>query len=268
LGQSRKTRLTQLRALRKLHPALLARGVPLSGTEQLAQSMALLFRDCLENRKNKRRVLRAAKIAHRLYDQGERSAPSTSPLGCKAGCDYCCHAFVSLLAPEALLLAEALKQEDDTRQTPSVDLFRARAIALRGLDQPARISGKRLGCPILQHHLCSLHADRPLSCRKHASFSVDACATAFAGKDVPIPAHTGYLTLGTTVSVTFRGALKSLGYSAALYELSEAVSAILNTEDALRRWTEGEDILAGVQKDTTTSVHLNSVIASLANAIS
>jgi len=268
VSQSRARKLALLRELRKLHPQLLAQGVPLRGTEQLAQSMALLFRDCLENRQNKRRVLKAAEFAHRLYDRGERNAPPDRPLSCKAGCDYCCHAFVSLLAPEAFLLAEGLKQQRGPLQAPSVEIFKARAIALRGLDQRARMSRKRLECPVLQDHLCSLHANRPLSCRKYASFSVEACAEALAGKDVRIPVHAGYLTLGTTVSVTFRGALKALGYSSALYELSEAVGTVLDTEDALQRWTAGEDILASVQKDTTTPAHLISVISDLANAIS
>jgi len=49
-------------------------------------SMALLFRDCLENKRNKRRVLSAAELAHRLYDLGERNAPSSTPLARKAGC--------------------------------------------------------------------------------------------------------------------------------------------------------------------------------------
>ena len=229
--------------------------------------MALLFRDCLENRQNKRRVLSAAELAHRLYDAGEKNAPSSPPLSCKAGCDFCCHAFVSVLAPEALLLAERLK----AAKTPvegSIDAFKARAVALRGLDQRARLSGRRVSCPILDRHLCSLHADRPLSCRKHSSFAVEACAAAFEGEEGPIPSHAGYHTIGTTVSVTFRGALKSLGYGTALYELSEAVSTILDTQDALRRWTAGEDILAGVQTDTTTPAHLTSTIEGLARAIS
>ena len=268
LSRSRRLRLQHLRELRKLHPRLLARGVPLVGSEQLAQSMALLFKDCLENRGNKRRVLRAAEIAHQLYDQGELAAPSARPLGCKPGCDRCCYAFVSLLAPEALLLAERLKQQNEKLDRPSIKEFRANANSLRGLNQGARASGKRLACPILEEHLCSLHADRPISCRKHTSFSVEACVAALRGEDVPIPAHVDYHTLGTTVSVTFRAALKSLGYSLALYELSEAVSTVVDTEDALRRWTDGEDILAGVQRDTTTPTHLSAVIASLARAIS
>jgi hypothetical protein len=172
-----------------------------------------------------------------------------------------------LLAPEAFLLAERLRQRRDASQAPSIELFKSRAMVLRGLDQGARLSG-RLGCPILQDHLCGLHADRPLSCRKHSSFSEEACASAVAGEDVPIPAHDAYRTLGTTVSVTFRAALKSLGYSAALYELSEAVSTILDTEQALQRWTAGEDILAGVQKDTTAPARFGAIIAGLADAIS
>jgi hypothetical protein len=266
---SRKEKLARLRELRKLHPRLLANGVPAIGSEQLAQSMTLLFRDCLENRQNKRSVLRAAELAHALYDRSEKNAPPPGrALACKAGCDYCCHAFVSLLAPEAFLLAESLKQRKSPVDPPSIELFKARALPLRGLDQGARIAGLRLACPVLQDHLCSLHAGRPLSCRKHSSFSAEACAAAFAGETVQIPVHELFHTLGSTVSVTFRGALKSLGYSTALYELSEAVATILDTEDALARWSAGEDILAGVQKDTTTPARFNAVIASLAAAVS
>jgi len=50
--------------------------------------------------------------------------------------------------------------------------------------------------------------------------------------------------------------------------MNEAVITIIDTENALKRWTGGEDILAGVQRDTTTPAHFASVIESLANAIS
>jgi Fe-S-cluster containining protein len=268
LGEPRKARLARQRELRKLHPQLLAHGVPLKGTEQLGQSMALLFRDCLENRQNRLRVLKAAELAHQLYDRGERATAPPRPLACGAGCDFCCHAFVSVLAPEAFLLAERIRQPKEHSRPPAEAVFKSRALASRGLDQVERLKGERRGCALLEERLCSLHPDRPLSCRKHSSFSASACAAAFGGEAVPIPAYDGYHTLGTTVSVTFRGALRSLGYSTALYELGEAVSTILDTENALARWTAGEDILASVQKDTTTPAHLTAAIASLAAAIS
>ena len=260
-------RLARLRALRDLHGMLLARGVPVRGSEQLAQSMALLFRDCLTNRNDKRRVPRAAELAHRLYDQAEQHAPPGAPLACKAGCDYCCHAFVSLLAPEAFLLAEKVSQRDGEGADAMVETFKRRAQALRGLDQAARLARDGLPCPLLEEHLCTVHPSRPLSCRKHASFSVEPCMAAFGGEDALIPANTEYLTLGTTCSVTLRAALASVAYSTALYELSEAVSTILDTENALQRWTEGEDVLAHVQTDTTTPARFAPVITALVSAI-
>lgn len=261
---AQRERLAHLRRLRGLHARLLGSGIPLQGSEQLAQSMALLFRDCLSNSKDKRRVPRAAELAHRLYDQGERNAPAARPLACRAGCDSCCHAFVSVLAPEAFLIAETLKQRSGS---PSADDFKLRARSLRGRNQLARASGEKSPCAALEQHLCSVHAKRPLACRKHNSFSLEACLAAFDGKNVPIPSHGAHLTLGTTCSVAFRAGLKSLGLSFQLYELSDAVSTILDTDDALARWSGGEDVLAGVQTDTSTPLHLSRAIAGLAAAI-
>jgi hypothetical protein len=76
-----------------------------------------------------------------FYDRSEKNAPPDRPLACKAGCDYCCHAFVSLLVPEAFLLAEGLKQRKGPFDPPTLELFKGRALPLRGLDQAARISG-------------------------------------------------------------------------------------------------------------------------------
>jgi Fe-S-cluster containining protein len=200
-------------------------------------------------------------MAHRLYDQGERNAPSIRAVACRKGCDYCCYAFTSVLAPEAFLLAEKLQQRSGGEG------FKQRGQPLRRLDQKARGGDIRLPCPLLEEHLCSLHAERPLSCRKHASFTAHACHDAFDGKPTQVPVNAAYLTIGTTCSVTLRAALRSLGRPVALYELSEAVATILDTPDALARWTGGEDILAGVQTDTSTPPHLQSAVAGLAETM-
>jgi Fe-S-cluster containining protein len=263
LDRAKAARLDRLRAL---HARLLQRGVAVEGTQELAESMALLFHDCLINLRDRRRVLRAAQLAHRLYDNGEVRAPLPRPLACKAGCDYCCYGFVSVLAPEAFLLAEAIKREDGGALSPKS--FQARATSVRGLDQRARFQAERSPCPALANRLCALHAERPLSCRRHNSFSAEACVEALNGGKTAIPTNAAYQAIGGTCSVTLRAGLKASGYSPALYELTDAVCTILETEDALRRWTSGEDILASVRTDTSTPPHFKAAIDGLAAAIS
>ena len=62
-------------------------------------------------------------------------------------------------------------------------------------------------------------------------------------------------------------ALRSVGRSYDGYELSEAVTRILDTPDALARWSAGEDILAGVQTAGAWTPSLDNALAVMAERI-
>jgi len=265
-AQSRQQRRRFQRSLRKYHRLLLSKGLPPTGTLELAQSLALLFRDCIESGEGARGVIDAARLAHRLYDLSEKRHPPREPLSCKAGCDYCCYTFVGVSAPEAFLIAD----EISTGQSRNIsrELFTDRARPLAGLSPGKRAASSRLPCPFLEDRKCSAYSFRPLVCRKMSSYSVQDCIDGFDNPAITIRTDADRQTFGEGCSVTLAAALRSLSLPWNYYEMSEAVSTILHTDNALERWVSGEDILRDVQAGTHISADMEKALCKMVDAIS
>jgi len=93
----------------------------------------------------------------RIYQVADALSAHREPfVACGKGCAACCHMNVSITAIEAERLARA----SGRRKAPLVStVHRA----------PNEFSGRP--CPFLDGQgVCSVYEDRPLSCRKHASF--------------------------------------------------------------------------------------------------
>lgn len=119
-----------------------------------------------------------------------RAAAAGQTLSCKAGCGACCSQLVPVSASEALALAHLVAAMPQPRQAQVRARFDAvlRALAEAGLLD--RLSGEgdlrdlgmdyfRLGlaCPFLENQSCSIHPDRPTSCREYLVTSpAAACA--------------------------------------------------------------------------------------------
>ncbi|CAM3344103.1 Zinc-or iron-chelating protein [Paracidovorax anthurii] len=93
----------------------------------------------------------------RIYQVADALSEHREPfVACHKGCAACCHMNVSITAVEAERLARA----SGRRKTPLVSTVD------HALDE---FSGRP--CPFLDGQGdCSVYEDRPLSCRKHASF--------------------------------------------------------------------------------------------------
>ncbi len=107
------------------------------------------------------------------FQQVAREYPEA--MGCKTGCDDCCHAIFDLAPVEALALAVAFQQLP--RQQRRQALRRAEKAA-RLYDQAARevlaaqgeerlkiLSRARVPCPLLKDGRCLLYQERPATCR-------------------------------------------------------------------------------------------------------
>lgn len=93
----------------------------------------------------------------RIYQVADALSAHREPfVACRKGCAACCHMNVSITAVEAERLARA----SGRRKTPLVSTVD---------HAPDEFSGGP--CPFLDGQgVCSVYEDRPLSCRKHASF--------------------------------------------------------------------------------------------------
>jgi hypothetical protein len=119
-------------------------------------------------------VVRLVRSLHRAVDiMGREHVAKAANAGnlveCAAGCWFCCHQQIMVSAPEAVLLAQHIRE----RALDVPDLA-AHAVAIDGLAPPARYA-KGLPCPLLQDQRCSVYDDRPETCRSYLSLSRARC---------------------------------------------------------------------------------------------
>lgn len=275
---TRQERRARQRALKRRQRTLKQRGLPPERDGEAIAALAGMLRAALADTARPARVLEAAKLQHEIYETSIRLHPPRAPIDCTRGCAYCCHNFVSVSAPEAFLISSWL---DGSRQaigpeatgsvaTGSVAIdakaWHERAALTSGLSGEERF-GKRLPCAFLQDGLCSIYEHRPLACRSCVSFSLDACRQSFEGVDIEIDTPAEAIMLRSSGNFAMFAALRSLGRPFEGYELSEAVTRILDTADALARWSAGEDILAGVQTAGSWTPSLDRALADIAERI-
>ena len=176
--------------------------------------------------------------------KSDRSGPKDL-IQCSKGCSHCCHMWVSVSAPEALILAGRLKSAG--RDTAPL---LAKAELTRGMDFEGR--GHFVApCPLLgEDAACSVYDARPIACRTATSTDADLCRRAYLAlseEDIPTPMF--YLMERAAYAIALKGAFKRAGLPTAAYELNSAITVALQTPNAERRWLSGEDIFRDVPQD-------------------
>jgi Fe-S-cluster containining protein len=135
-----------------------------------------------------------------------RAAADGRALSCRAGCGACCRQAVPIAAAEARAIAALVAAMPDDRRAVITARFAAGRAALAAagvttdfdaigaLDRDTRNAlGARyfrvgVACPFLEDESCSIHPDRPLSCREYLVTSPPSdCADPAAGKVVGVP---------------------------------------------------------------------------------
>jgi Fe-S-cluster containining protein len=118
-------------------------------------------------------------------------------ISCRAGCGACCRQLVPVSEVEAFELRELVDSMPEPRRSEIRERFASGAARLRDagyferLDLAARESEAAyaamvneyfefgVACPFLENESCSIHADRPITCREYLVTSPPAyCASA------------------------------------------------------------------------------------------
>ncbi|HWI40285.1 MAG TPA: YkgJ family cysteine cluster protein, partial [Verrucomicrobiae bacterium] len=114
---------------------------------------------------------------HALLQVETVAAGGGDRVACRPGCSSCCRVNVSVLAPEAALIAlhpAAAAVREGVRET---------ALKVRWMEDPERIR-RGIACPFLDAGgNCSVYPVRPLLCRSVTSTDAEACREAFATYD-------------------------------------------------------------------------------------
>ena len=203
-----------------------------------------------------------ARLVRHVTDLFERSVPGAvrGQLACAKGCSFCCYQPVMVSAAEAFFLATQLRERPDAAAA-----VRQAASQLLGRQADApRIAWLR--CPLLDGEgSCSVHAVRPLACHAYVSVDVTDCRTSYpqpGNGQVAEPAL--YKDLRSACRMIQQASLRLNGLSDNHYELNAALGAVLDTQNAEKRWLRGEDIFAAVPKITPNTPEVERMLALVA----
>jgi Fe-S-cluster containining protein len=201
----------------------------------------------------------SGRLVRHVTDLFERSVPESAraKLACRSGCAFCCHQPVRVSAPEAFFLAAHLHERPDTAAQ-----VREAAIALAGRNpETPRVAWLR--CPLLDRgDGCSVHSARPLSCHGYVSLDVEDCKKSYpqTGQwSVREPAL--YDDLRNSWRLILQAALRLNGLSDAHYELNAALTLVLETENAEKRWLGGENIFAALNTLSPNKPQIEQILA-------
>jgi hypothetical protein len=231
----------QREALARQDAAFLPKGLipgdPRSSEAHLRQTAALLA--------DRQAISPCGRAVAHVTALFERSIPpaQTAMLACRQGCAFCCRQPVSVTAPEAIFLAAHIRANLPDKAA-AVAAFAAQ-VADRRADAPGVTW---LECALLgSDGNCGAYRARPIACHAQVSVNVEDCKASF------LPPHTGqvmeprgYTGIKDLCRLILLAAMQAKGLPLAFYEMNAAVAVLLATEDAEKRWLEGEDVLAGV----------------------
>ena len=144
----------------------------------------------------------ARAIVQRIIEAAVADLPAGKEISCKAGCGACCRQLVPISQTEARMLAFLVREMPEPRRSVIVERFRAAREKLveaglwdvltdRANWVPDDIRRHGLAyfhigipCPFLEDEACSIHPDRPLSCREYLVTSDPEHCAAVRGEQI------------------------------------------------------------------------------------
>jgi len=264
---TRQQRRREVRQQVKAGRQILTKGLPLQPSSSELIAVAQVVKAKFDEAGNVRRASEAAGLAQNLAEESLAARPPTQQkIACAKGCNYCCHTFVAVTAPEVFRLAETIRGTRIAGMEP--DAIRARARPLIGVS-PADRLGARLPCPLLLEGGCSVYRARPLVCRQATSTDLAACIEEFEGRNLNarIPISGVHLQHASNAHITLLGAMRAAGFATDALELAAALEAVLVAPDAEARWLQGEDVFKAVPRQVTREATLEKAISHVAAAL-
>ena len=152
-------------------------------------------------------------------------------VSCRAGCGACCRQLVPISAPEARALADLVAAMPEPRQSQVRQRFDDALTALSAagvLDRQSQpVDGNvaelgldyfqlRIACPFLEDEACSIHRDRPLSCREYLVASpAEHCETPSANTidRLKLEGHPSLTLLKAEATAGWMPLVLALGFS-------------------------------------------------------
>jgi hypothetical protein len=166
-------------------------------------------------------------------------------MACTAGCPHCCVLNVAVLLPEAMIIAEWIRDRLSAPELAALQKeLRLHRCWVRWMDDEERIL-KHESCPLLDAAgSCTVHPVRPLACRGIISLDSNSCRQAFAPSIVTdelltIPADLLRKSAYDEAFLALAQALKRYGLDDRSIELGSGVLAFLECPERRELFLSG-----------------------------
>jgi Fe-S-cluster containining protein len=172
-----------------------------------------------------------------------------APIACRAGCSFCCHVRVEVLAHEAIALFRYLRSQIPEEQAQAIAAKVVANADRLATMTPEQHTAARVQCAFLVNGRCSAYPARPLACAGFHSLNVSECERAFNDAAdltdrIPMVGEVKEMEIATAVGV--RQALRDLKLDDQPMELHAAVAALLSDPSLIGRWRNGRSLIKKV----------------------
>jgi hypothetical protein len=128
-------------------------------------------------------MVRAMADFAELAEEDARGS-TARPVACRAGCPYCCVLNVTVLLPEAAVIATRLTSE--ASRLPLLARLDHQRKKVRWMEDGERVR-RQVACPFLEAGNCAIHPFRPLLCRGVTSLDSNLCRAALDPTELDVP---------------------------------------------------------------------------------
>ena len=185
--------------------------------------------------------------AFRLMGELVAASPARAGYQCGQGCAWCCHQPIRVTAPEAIAIADALREAYPADWLATLKrMLTDRVQRIAALGDNAAYLAARLPCAFLApDNSCSIYAWRPVVCRGYHSLSKSACQEKYVDLAAPAPPIDAYAhTAANAVHHGMAAAVAAAGKDGNTYELHAAVLTALDLADGAAGWWQGKALNA------------------------
>ena len=162
---------------------------------------------------------------------------------CKAGCAYCCHYKVEVMAHEMFLIKDYLQKNWQTSRIKYLlNEAEENAKTIRSLTQEQHLT-TNIKCVFLVNNQCSIYSVRPFKCRNFHATDANACERSFNDpKNLSIENNfvEAIAMFGNAHSQGFETAVKNSGMDSRAYDFTTALLEIFAEPNAFKRFSRGK----------------------------
>jgi Fe-S-cluster containining protein len=205
--------------------------------DEIERRVAAASREVLEGKNEPERLseffLLLEETAQSLINKHLILSPPPTPLHCKPGCSYCCHAkHILLTPPEALFLLGIIESCG----------FRFAVTAAARSTRP--------GCPLMDGEgQCRFYPHRPLICRAFHSLDVEECKKGVGDEGLSVPVWLPHYEIYTRIQAGMARGLMEMGRAMPKLDLRRVLALQAPVALIWEQWMKGENPFAAAEME-------------------